>query len=197
MNYNLNTNYLIPEWLSKDISEDKSKIFIQTLKTSSIDLVLSFSAQNKNKAFAKYLTSSAVLSSILGTLSNLEKAPIMLNGSEMHNIYGDISEILTHVMVQYKQSTLVQVMKIFGAIDLLGNPINLFQNVGTGVQDFFQKPIQGIIMGPLEGVRGVFEGSFSLVKHTVGGTFTATSKITSGISKGILSITQVKLYYDY
>ena len=188
---NLNNNFLIPEWLTKTVSKESSKIFIQTLKTSSIDLVLSFSAQNKNKAFAKYLTSSAVLSSILGTLSNLEKAPIMLNGSEMHNVRGDLGEIIALVIGQYKQATLVQVMKVFGAIDLLGNPINLFHNVGTGVQDFFQKPIQGIIMGPLEGVKGVVAGSVSLVKHTVGGTFTATSKITSGISKGILSITQV------
>ena len=180
-----------PDWLKSSFQDEKSKLLIKTLKTSSIDILLSFSAQNKNKAFSKYLTSNNIMSSILSNLTNLEKAPIMLNGSETHNISGSYTEILSLIINQYKQATLVQVMKIFGCIDLLGNPVNLFKNFGSGVKDFFQKPVQGIIEGPIEGIKGAFEGSMSFFKHTVDGTFTATSKITSGISKGILSLTQV------
>ena len=117
----------------------------------------------------------------------------MLNGSETHNLYGNFSEIVSVLLNQYKQATLVQIMKIFGCIDVLGNPVNLFKNIGSGVKDFFQKPIQGIVEGPIEGLKGFFEGSVSFFKHSVDGTFTATSKITTGLSKGILSITQVYL----
>ena len=171
---------------------EECKVFIKTLKTSSIDILLSFSAQN-NDSFSKYLSSNNILSSILSNLTNLEKAPIMLNGSETHNLYGNFSEIVSVLLNQYKQATLVQIMKIFGCIDVLGNPVNLFKNIGSGVKDFFQKPIQGIVEGPIEGLKGFFEGSVSFFKHSVDGTFTATSKITTGLSKGILSITQVYL----
>ena len=184
-------DYFEPSYLSTIYTQDQSRIYIQTLETSSIEIIFSFTTQNKVQLFHKVLNTNPVLSSLLSTLSNVEKASIMLNGSQLHNIYGDLKEIINQVLSKYKQDTLVQMMKIFGAIDIFGNPIKLIQNLGTGVQDFFQKPIQGIIKGPLEGAVGVVDGSFSLVRHTVDGTFSAASKITSGISKGILHITLV------
>ena len=188
-------DYFQPGFLNTIYTQDQSRIYIQTLETSSIEIIFSFTTQNKIQLFHKILTTNPILSGLLSTLSNVEKASIMLNGSQLHNIYGDISDIMNQVLAKYKQDILVQIMKIFGAIDLFGNPIRLISNLGTGVQDFFQKPIQGIIKGPLEGAVGVVDGSFSLVRHTVDGTFGAASKITSGISKGILHITQVILLF--
>ena len=187
-------DYYEPGFLSTIYTQDQSRIYIQTLETSSIEIIFSFTTQNKIQLFHKILTTNPILSGLLSTLSNVEKASIMLNGSQLHNIYGDLNDIINQVLAKYKQDILVQIMKIFGAIDIFGNPIRLIQNLGTGVQDFFQKPIQGIIKGPLEGAVGVVDGSFSLVRHTVDGTFGAASKITSGISKGILHITQVIIH---
>lgn len=47
------------------------------------------------------------------------------------------------------------------------------------------------MQGPLEGSRGILEGTGSLFKNTIKGTFGSTSKITSSISKGILALTNV------
>ena len=33
---------------------------------------------------------------------------------------------------------------------ILGNPAGLLQNVMSGVSDLFEKPIEGLIEGPLE-----------------------------------------------
>lgn len=192
--------FLPPPYLLKQaheaLIENRGKIFIQTMETSSIEMVLSFTVQTKSRVFEKYVTSNPVFSSLLSTVSNLEKANILLNGSKMNNLYGSLFDILQLVLSQYKQNTLAQVFRIFGAIDVLGNPSNLVHNLGTGVQDFFQKPIQGIIKGPLEGFKGAIDGSVSLVRHTVDGTFNATSKITGGLSKGILYITQDEKYIN-
>jgi hypothetical protein len=38
---------------------------------------------------------------------------------------------------------------IFGQT-FLGSPANFINHLGTGVQDFFYKPIEGMIKGPLE-----------------------------------------------
>jgi hypothetical protein len=183
-------NYFHPMWLQSTLKKDKGKLFIQKLETSPIEIIFSFITQSKDKVFQKLLQKNPLLTGILTTLTNVEKVPIILNGSMMNNIYGNLNEIMSNVLYNYSQSALTQIMKMFGGIEILGNPINLMQNLGTGVKDFFQKPIKGIVKGPLEGAKGVIDGSLSLVKHTVEGTFTTTSKITSGISKGILYITQ-------
>ena len=61
-------------------------------------------------------------------------------------------------------------------------------HLGTGVQDFFYMPIEGLVKGPLELGKGVIYGTGSLLKNTVQGTFGSASKVFSSISKGILLI---------
>jgi vacuolar protein sorting-associated protein 13A/C len=182
--------------LHKTQIKEKWKLFIQKLEMSPIEILISFVAQSKDKVFTKLLQSNRAVSSLLSTFTNIENAPVLLTGSQMFNIYGDLNQIIQTVYLNYKQSLLMQVMKMFGYIDILGNPTNLLHNLGTGFKDFFEKPAKGIVKGPLEGAKGVIDGSLSLVKHTVEGTFTTTSKITSGISKGILYITQDEEYIN-
>ena len=50
----------------------------------------------------------------------------------------------------------MNLMKIGVNIEILGTPLNLIKSLGTGVKDFFQKPVQGILKGPLDGAKGVY-----------------------------------------
>ena len=47
----------------------------------------------------------------------------------------------------YKASLVASFFKVFGSIDIIGNPVGLFTNIGTGVIDLFEKPIEGIVKG--------------------------------------------------
>jgi vacuolar protein sorting-associated protein 13A/C len=40
-----------------------------------------------------------------------------------------------------------------GSVDVIGNPVGLFNNIGNGVTDLFEKPAEGFVKGPLEGFR--------------------------------------------
>ena len=81
------------------------------------------------------------------------------------------------------------VFTMIGSSNILGNPVNFVNHLGTGVQDFFYKPIEGIVKGPLEGGKGLIEGTGSLLKNTVQGTFGSASKMLSSVSKGLLFFT--------
>jgi len=81
-----------------------------------------------------------------------------------------------------------QVYKLVGSIDILGNPVGLFNGIGTGVVDLFDKPMKGFVKGPLEGGKGMIIGASSLVKHTFAGTFNSVGKITGSIGSGLTSI---------
>ncbi len=188
--------YFDPLWVYKDFKKESKEILIQQLETSPIEIQFSFISQGANTVFQKFLGSNPILSSFISTLSNIENANIELNGSIINNVYGDSFQVTAYILDLYKQAFLKQVMKIFGAIDIFGNPANLINNLGSGFKDFFQKPYKGIVKGPLEGARGIMDGSISLVKHTVEGTFASASKVTGGISHGILYITQDDEYIN-
>ena len=69
---------------------------------------------------------------------------------------------------------------------MIGNPIKFVNHLGNGVQDFFYKPIEGMVHGPFEAGKGVVAGTGSLLKNTVEGTFGSVSKIFSSLSKSML-----------
>ena len=173
----------------EDAIED-NQIIIDRLETSPIDIIFSFDTLGQNKFFKNYFSFNPMINYLLSSISNIDKSNINLNGSNMKNIYGNIKEITKIIITNYKQNFLIQIMKSLGSIDLIGNPRNLFRHIGTGVEDFFTKPINGIIKGPLEGMQGVFDGGYSLFTHTVGGTFSTAGQISSNISKGLLSFTE-------
>lgn len=49
----------------------------------------------------------------------------------------------------HKDRLMLNVLKFIGASNLLGNPMNFVNSLGTGVQDFFYQPREGFIKGPL------------------------------------------------
>lgn len=184
-------DYIEPHWMREDSFDSNNKIFFTSFETSSIEMVLSFKAGD---VIEKFFTSNAIVGTILSTMSNIDKADLLLNGCIMHNLYISYLNIITLVLNKYKQSILTEVFTIVGAIDVLGNPSNLFKSLGTGVKEFIAKPVEGIVRGPLEGVEGAIEGGYSLIKHTIGGTFSATSKIATGLSKGLLHLSSNDSY---
>lgn len=184
-------DYLGPHWMKEDSFDHTNKVFFTSFETSSIEMVVSFKAGD---VIERFFTSNAIIGTILSTMSNIDKADLLLNGCIMHNLYISYLNIITLVLNKYKQSILTEVFTIVGAIDVLGNPSNLFKSLGTGVKEFIAKPVEGIVRGPLEGVEGAIEGGYSLIKHTIGGTFSATSKIATGLSKGLLHLSSNDSY---
>ena len=73
-----------------------------------------------------------------------------------------------------------------GSSDLIGNPVNLVNSLGTGAEEFFYEPTQGFMQGPLEGGLGILKGTGSLVAHTLGGVSGSIGKFTNSVNKGVL-----------
>ena len=195
-NIKITNFYYEPSFMKEKINElegeeeNKSIIFINELKASSLEFNLTFIAQTKDQMFEKILKPNAFLSSILNILNKTENVPLLLQGGVSYNLLGNITEILHGLLEIYRQQILIQFVKLFGGMEILGNPLNFLNNIGKGFQDLLTKPGEGLMQGPIEAAKGLADGATSLVKHTVNGTFNSTSKITSGISQGILYLTQ-------
>lgn len=57
--------------------------------------------------------------------------------------------INSKLMQHYKSSVMRQLYKIFGSLNIIGNPVSLFRNISTGFKDLKDKPSEGFVEGPL------------------------------------------------
>lgn len=68
--------------------------------------------------------------------------------------------------------------------------------MGTGVKDFFYKPIEGFVDGPIEGGKGLVIGTVSLFGNTAKGAFGSVSRIVNTVSKSLLFLAGDEDYID-
>lgn len=67
--------------------------------------------------------------------------------------------------------------------------MGLFNNISTGVEDFFYEPYKGLSRGPADFAKGMGVGTASLLKNSAAGLLEATSKITGSVGKGLAEAT--------
>jgi len=73
-------------------------------------------------------------------------------------------------------------------LEFIGSPVNLVNNLGTGVFEFFHEPAQGIIKSPKDFGTGIAKGTRSLVTNTVKGIFGTVHSITGTIGSGLAEL---------
>ena len=89
-------------------------------------------------------------------------------------------------MEHYTSNIRSNVLKFIGSTDLLGNPTDFVNTLGSGARQFYYAPKEGFMEGPLQGGLGLLKGTGSLVSHTLGGVSGSVSKITNTLNRGVL-----------
>lgn len=86
------------------------------------------------------------LMSVLSMASgNISDAPLKFNSLLIEHPLVNADTLKNRVIGHYTQQAIVQVHKILGSIDMLGNPVGLFNTMGEGVTDLFYEPYQGFV----------------------------------------------------
>jgi len=175
-------------WLNYEIDQNNRRLYIKEYKSSPIDIEVSLLTRVKMDVDggSKEFSLKDKFRSFGLALSNMDEAPVRINSLALNNVFGTPNEIVFLLTTHYSERLKKNFLTLIGSSNILGNPMNFVNHMGTGVQDFFYKPIQGIVKGPLEGVKGLGEGTTSLIKNTVQGTFGSAHKMLSSVSKGIL-----------
>jgi hypothetical protein len=86
------------------------------------------------------------LNAIIMTLGNVDRAPVQLNALLVHNARVSMDSLTQRVILHYSEQLKAQLYSVIGSADFLGNPVGLFNNVSSGVQDIFYEPYQGLVM---------------------------------------------------
>lgn len=111
-----------------------------------------------------------------------------MTGIEIDDCIDTVDSITRQLVTHYKQTCIKQFYKIFGSLNIIGNPLSLFRNISTGVKDLKEKPAKGFVNGPAEFGLGIVEGTGSLLAHSVGGAFNSISKVTGTVSTGLATL---------
>ena len=95
-----------------------------------------------------------VIDTISLSIGNIDNAKLKFNSYISQYIFVSKKQFETNLAQYYKSQLLTNFYKLIGSLSLIGNPIGLLTNIGTGVYSFFYEPINGIKQGPNEVSKG-------------------------------------------
>mmetsp|Transcript_31579 Transcript_31579/g.54701 ORF Transcript_31579/g.54701 Transcript_31579/m.54701 type:complete len:2374 (-) Transcript_31579:14-7135(-) len=176
------TSALLSTEVDKSFEASKSsKTYFEVLQLAAIKLNISTRVPSKlpestlkNNIFRK------VLKALLH-VANIHESCLHFNSLILMHSFQTVGTITNALAMNYGRQAIFQFYKVLGSSDLLGNPIGLIDNLGTGVIEFFSEPYKGLIKGPDAFVGGVSKGVKSLVGNVVSGGFGSVSKIAGSL----------------
>ncbi|KAF9431274.1 hypothetical protein BGZ94_003589 [Podila epigama] len=185
-------------------NDGESQLFFEVLHLHPMKVNLSFmrsdhvnieEAQKKTSSHNPIMYLFNVLTMAIG---NIDNAPITLNALLLENVRASAPVLVDLLQRHYSQDFIYQLHMIVGSIEFLGNPVGLFNNLSSGVADFFYEPYQGFIMGdrPQDFGLGLARGTSSLLKKTVFGFSDSLAKISGSVGKGLSAATMDKAFQE-
>ena len=181
---------------SKDILLNKegkiTNLVIDNLTLSAIKSNTTFKV-NKNAIEIKYVPEFLItlINTLCSTLSSFSDVTLKLKEISFSNVFSDFDSLYGKLMSYYKNQILAQIYKIILNIDLLGNPFNLLEGLGTGLFQLFNEPRKGLLKGPEEFGLGITRGARALVSNVVGGGFNSVSKITGTLLNATKNLSSI------
>eukprot|EP01107_Rhizomastix_libera_P009123 TRINITY_DN2509_c0_g1_i2.p1 TRINITY_DN2509_c0_g1~~TRINITY_DN2509_c0_g1_i2.p1 ORF type:complete len:3538 (+),score=1196.63 TRINITY_DN2509_c0_g1_i2:754-10614(+) len=131
---------------------------------------------------------TAIIQTLIGTIANIDHAPLCINALMLENSFCSSNKLTEMLTQHFVHQIILEVYKVLGSTDLLGNPLGLFTNIATGVSDFFFEPFKAKVLSPKAFGKGLARGTGSLVKNSVYGIFNTVSKFTGAIGKGVATL---------
>lgn len=182
-------------------SNTNGKYYFETLELHPIRVHLTFRFNTSSSEDELDLENSQSLKGrlynllkSLGFLTNIDEAPICLNPLILEHPLMTRDALQDRITKHYTRCATYELYKIVGSLELIGNPVGLFNDLTTGVKDLFYEPASSITKSPEEFSRGLARGSLSMLTHSIHGTFNTASKITGTIGKGLSVLTLDESY---
>ncbi|KAL6852120.1 hypothetical protein J3F83DRAFT_570868 [Trichoderma novae-zelandiae] len=188
----------IPEPSQQESGQD---IYFEVLNIQPMQVDLSFMRTERINAEDKTSTHNPLmffLNVMTMAIGNVNDAPVRFNALILENVRVSTQVLIQNISNHYSQEVMYQIHKILGSADFLGNPVGLFNNISSGVNDIFYEPYQGLILSdrPEEFGMGIAKGAASFAKKTVFGFSDSFSKFTGSLSKGLAAASMDKQFQD-
>ncbi|GAA5827080.1 hypothetical protein JCM11251_002234 [Rhodosporidiobolus azoricus] len=173
-------------------------LYFEVLHLQPIQLDLSFMRTDRVNVEQKLTSRNPLfffINALTMALGNVNDAPVRLNALVIENVRLSLPVLQERLTVHYGNEFFGQLYRVLGSADFIGNPLGLFNNVSSGVADFFVQPYDSVMMNGNKDLGiGIARGAGSLAKKTVFGVSDSLAKISGSISKGLSAATLDKQY---
>lgn len=172
-----------PTWTRKDQIINDLRYYIANMEIQPMKLILSFVPLKEESTGSDSF--NKVARALGMAITAIDSVPVKLYSAEMTDVFGTRGQIFSVIWMHYRAQLASEIFTLIGHAEILGNPVGLLNNLGTGVVDFFYEPAHGMIKGPIGAGKGLIRGTGSLLKNTIQGTFGTVSKLANSLATGI------------
>ena len=144
---------------------------------------------------AKYFTTKIphafqMIAASFINLGRITNCPLTFSPQKIENIYISWYDLSFKMMEPYIVQGIIQAYRILGSLDIIGNPVNLVQNITEGVLDFDKDPRIAMKSQKMKmGIgRGIVKGFGGLMSGIVGGAFNSVQKFSTTLLVSIQTI---------
>ena len=181
----------LPIPIKKLMKENENSVrqLINYFALSSLKLEITIRLDTKPFEFQIPIIIDRILASIFNALGRISNCPLKFKEQIIEKVYMSWYDLSWKIINPYITQGIVQIYKILGSLDIIGNPVNLINNITEGVSDFVLEPGQGIKkrnVGLVGG--GIAKGVGSLVSGVVGGVFDSLQRITTTLLVSVQAI---------
>lgn len=168
--------------------DSEKKLFFDVLEIYPLKFLLNLSSSgNLVSGMSVQFAPLQTFLKTLGALAlNLHDSRFSFSGKKLQKAYLSREMLVQNLIGHFSHQYLSLSLNALGSAQILGNPIGLFYNVGSGVSDFFSEPAEGFMKGPAHFGMGIAKGSSSLLAHSVKGIGDSVTGITGTIG-GVLA----------
>ena len=126
---------------------------------------------------------SLFINMVGGVLSNIDDAPLKLDALIMPHCYASSDELSTLITTHYVSKIMPQLLRILISLEVLGNPIGLIEDIGSGVVSFFYEPAMGAMQSPEMALAGLGKGTKQILTSSITGLANMGGKVTEAATK--------------
>jgi vacuolar protein sorting-associated protein 13A/C len=179
-------------WLEVNMDSLVKNFYISSLKFFPVVLLVSFSPLTDQNSDSDAFTT--VFKALGAAFVSIDSAPLRLSSIEISDVYGPHEQVFSALALHYKSQFQNEFFSLISHAEILGNPVGLFNNLGTGFADLFYEPAQGIINGPISSGKGLVKGAGPVGKIPIEGSFRSVSKAVGGFNEGGIALTHESDY---
>ena len=119
-----------------------------------------------------------ILGSVGNTLTRITDGKLKFTEKIFTNIYKNSNEIMWELIKHYSTQGIKQIYKILGSTDLIGNPVNFIEGLGSGFFELVNEPRKGFLLGPKQFGKGLLKGLGGFFSGVVGGTLGVVQRVS-------------------
>ncbi|EGR32997.1 PH domain protein [Ichthyophthirius multifiliis] len=182
--------------LKQNQTNSKKAIYIKHLHFQPIDFCLTLNMSDNQQNYGSLkLSPLAVFQQFGLELVSIDQANIKLNALNQSHLYDTPQNIQTRIFKHYTTQFMIELYKIFGSFQAIGNPVKLVNEITSSVSKMIYDPLKALTKGNGKQAIGDFaQGALTLVQNTIQSVYKTIKNITGFFARIIVKMTFHKRY---